>query len=81
MDFPGRIFEVLDKWPFAKSEMKRFKGQKYNITTSDFPQTVAHIRATWQIKHGGQEYLFFTTDARGIKWIILCRKATQYPKI
>jgi 16S rRNA G966 N2-methylase RsmD len=81
MDFPGRIFEVLDKWPFAKSEMKRFKGRKYNITTRDFPQTVAHIRATWQIKDGGQEYLFFTTDARGIKWIILCRKATQYPKI
>jgi len=81
MDFPGRIFEVLDKWPFAKSEMKRFKGQKYNITTRDFPQTVANIRATWQIKDGGQQYLFFTTDAQGVKWIILCRKATQYPKI
>ena len=74
MDFPGRIFEVLDKWPFTKPQMKHFKGQKYNITTRDFPLTVAKIRATWQIKDGGDEYLFFTTDSDGQKWIILCRK-------
>ena len=74
MDFPGRIFKVIDKWAFAKHQMKRFQGHKYNITTRNFPLTVAKIRATWQIKDGGSQYLFFTTDAQGVKWIILCEK-------
>lgn len=81
VDFPGRSFVVIDKWPFSKSQMKQFKGQKYNITTRDFPQTVAQIRAAWQIKEGSTEYLFFTTDAQGLKWIILCHKANKSEKI
>ena len=75
LEFPGRVFKVMEHWPYAKRHMKVFKGQQYNITTRDFPQTVAKIRAEWQIKEGGDQYLFFTTDAQGTKWIILCHKA------
>ena len=74
LDFPGRVFKVTDKWPFAKGVMKQFKGKQLNITTRDFPQTVAQIRALWRVKEGGQEFLFLTTDAQGQKWIILCHK-------
>ena len=74
VDFPGRRFEVIDQWPYSKAQLKAFKGRQFNITTRDFPQTVAKIRADWNIKEGGAHYLFFTTDASNTKWIILCQK-------
>ncbi len=74
LNFPGRIFQVKDKWPYTKRIFKQFKGGQYNITTRDFPQSVAQIRALGQLRDGGQNYLFFTTDAQGQKWIILCQK-------
>ncbi len=74
LNFPGRIFKVKDKWPYTKRILKQFKGGQYNITSRDFPQSVAQIRSAGQLRDGGQNYLFFTTDADGQKWIILCQK-------
>ncbi len=79
-DFPGRHFKIIQSWPYSKRLMKQFKGKQYNITTRDFPQSVAQIRTSAQIKDGGAQYLFFTTDAQGQKWIILCEKPLQTSK-
>jgi len=79
-DFPGRHFKIIQSWPYSKRLMKQFKGKQYNITTRDFPQSVAQIRTSAQIKDGGAQYLFFTTDAQGQKWIILSEKPLQTSK-
>ncbi|WPR70818.1 class I SAM-dependent methyltransferase [Flavobacterium sp. NG2] len=75
IDFPGRIFEIENYIPYAKSEMKKVleKG-KANITTRNFPETVENIRKKWKIKDGGNRYCFFTTIENNDKIVLICNK-------
>ncbi|GGG42224.1 hypothetical protein GCM10011414_09760 [Croceivirga lutea] len=60
-NFPGRVFEVVDTIPFQKKNLKKLGFKKANITTRNFPLSVAEIRKISKIKDGGIDYLFFTT--------------------
>lgn len=63
IEFPGRAFEIIDITPYQKKKIKRkYAKQKHNITTRNFPMKVSIIRKEFQIKDGGDSYLFFTTD-------------------
>ena len=73
--FPGRKFEIIDVKEFNKRKLKNeFKDKKANITTRNFPESVSEIRKKLQIKDGGKDYLFFTTNLRNEKIVIKCRK-------
>lgn len=75
IDFPGRRFELLECIPYQKKILKkRFKNTQHNITTRNFPKTVADIRKELVIKDGGENYLFFTTSSENKKVILVCRK-------
>lgn len=75
IDFPGRTFEIIEIIPFNKKELKkRFKKQQFNITTRNFPKTVAEIRKELQLKDGGNRYLFFTTNMKDEKIVVQCIK-------
>lgn len=75
IDFVGRRFEIQSVIPYKKPEMKGFfQGKKANITTRNFPETVAQIRQKWKIKDGGNLYCFFTTDIKNDKIVVICRK-------
>ena len=75
IEFPGRTFKITEVIPFNKKELKkRFKKQQFNITTRNFPKTVADIRKELQLKDGGNEYLFFTTNTKNEKIVIQCTK-------
>jgi len=75
IEFPGRTFEIIEVIPFNKKELKkRFKKQQFNITTRNFPKTVAEIRQELILKDGGNEYLFFTTNIKDEKIVIQCIK-------
>ncbi len=75
INFPGRIFKIIDFKPFKTSEVKNnFKNKKANITTRNFPETVAQLRKKFKIKDGGKTYLFFTTGPNEEKLIIICEK-------
>lgn len=74
-DFPGRIFKIAQCIPYQKSDMKAvLENRKANITTRNFPDTVAEIRKKWKIKDGGNLYCFFTTDLNNRKIVLLCAK-------
>ena len=60
--FPGRRFKIKNAYPYSKKIVKQFKGQKANITTRNFPESVASIRKKFGIKDGGCNYLFFSTN-------------------
>ena len=45
-----------------------------NITTRNFPETVADIRKKWNIKEGGDIYTFFTTNCQNEKIVLVCEK-------
>ena len=75
IDFPGRIFEILQSFDYNKKSMKDFLEQKKaNITTRNFPETVENIRKKWKIKDGGDDYCFFTTNQNNDKIVLLCAK-------
>ena len=73
--FPGRTFEINAVLPYQKKEMKAFlEGNKANVTTRNFPDSVDEIRKKWKIKEGGNLYCFFTTDVNNTKIVLLCTK-------
>lgn len=75
IDFPGRSFEVIHCISYDKKQLKKLiPSKKANITTRNFPETVAQIRKKTGLKDGGNQYLFFTTDLNKTKIVLICNK-------
>ncbi|UZH55219.1 class I SAM-dependent methyltransferase [Salinimicrobium tongyeongense] len=76
VNFPGRRFKVLQILPFRKKQLKKdLQLKKANITTRNFPESVAELRKILKIKEGGESYLFFTTLQNEEKVVLLCQKS------
>lgn len=76
LDFPGRSFLIKKIIPYSKSEMRTaISFKKANVTTRNFPESVENLRKKWNIKDGGDIYLFFTTNLDEKKQMIICSKA------
>ncbi|WP_425658581.1 class I SAM-dependent methyltransferase [Tenacibaculum ascidiaceicola] len=74
-DFPGRIFEINNVFTYNKKKIKKeITETKANITTRNFPKTVAQIRKETKLKDGGNSYLFFTTNINNELIVIDCTK-------
>ena len=74
IDFPGRCFKIQKVLSFNKKTLKKEAIKKANITTRNFPETVQRIRKKFNIKDGGNLYLFFTKDISDNKIVIICSK-------
>lgn len=75
IDFPGRRFNILKNIPYNKKGLlKLISSKKANITTRNFPETVAQIRKKTGLKEGGDIYLFFTTNLEGDRKVLICEK-------
>ena len=74
IDFPGRVFEIVSIHPYSKKTMKTVVGSKANVTTRNFPETVAQLRKKHRIFEGGDTYLFFTSDNEGNRLVLHCQK-------
>jgi len=73
--FPGRRFKVDKVFPYSKKIMiKHFSKTKANITTRNFPETVAQIRTKHKISDGGDLYLFFTTNLYNDKIVVVANQ-------
>jgi len=75
IEFPGRCFKIVGQIPYRKSEMRKANFKKANISTRNFPESVADLRKKWKIGSGGSIYLFFITNAKGKKEVLVCKKA------
>ncbi|MEI5986349.1 MULTISPECIES: class I SAM-dependent methyltransferase [Sphingobacterium] len=73
VNFPGRIFEILDVRPYS-SLKKQNPWPQANIAIRNFPDKVEVIKKKFKIKDGGHTYLFFTTDINNQLIIIACKK-------
>lgn len=74
-DFPGRSFEILEILPYSKKILKNHpQFQKANITTRNFPKTVEELRKELKIADGGENYVFFTTNLKNEKIVLVCSK-------
>jgi len=75
MVFPGRRFKLTHVISYNKKELlKLIPNKKANITTRNFPETVAQIRKKTKLKEGGKTYLFFTTNFNNKHIILICEK-------
>lgn len=76
IDFPGRFFKIIEVLHYDKKKIRRLlTDNKANITTRNFPKTVAQIRKELKIKDGGNNYLFFTTNIDNELQCIFCEKS------
>ena len=74
-EFPGRRFIVEDVVPYSKASLRKsLTLDKANITTRNFPESVANLRKKWKIRDGGDKYLFFTTIENEKKVVLICTK-------
>lgn len=77
-EFPGRRFKIEAVIPYSKKEMKaKITGLKANVTTRNFPETVAILRKKWNLKDGGEIYLFFTTLMDNTRAVLKCSKISD----
>jgi len=74
MAFPGRSFKIEKVVPYSKKNIRSLGFSKANITTRNFPLTVAQIRNKHNIKDGSEVYLFFTTLSKNEGVTIHCSK-------
>lgn len=76
-EFPGRRFVVEAMSTMNMKELKRTLANitKANITTRNFPLSVAELRKRLKLKDGGDVYLFATTLADDSHVILVCKKA------
>ena len=75
IEFPGRRFKIVQSISFDKKKLLKFiPSGKANITTRNFPQSVAQIRKKTGIKEGGDVYLFFTTNLQNKPVVLICEK-------
>jgi len=74
-EFPGRRFVIKQMIPYSKNEMRNgITFDKANVTTRNFPESVATLRKKWKLKDGGDIYLFFTTVENDKKMMLICTK-------
>ena len=75
LNFPGRVFKIEQSILYNKKNIKKLGIKKANITTRNFPETVEQLRKKFNIKHGGDTYMFFTTNMENDSLMLLTAKA------
>ena len=85
-DFPGRIFEVLEVFPFDKKTKKEITSllsqqptansqqPKVSVATRNFPLSAEELKKNLGLQDGGDFYLFGTTMKGEKKVVILAKK-------
>jgi len=75
IDFPGRGFIIINCIAYNKKVIKKLLGfKKANVSTRNFPESVHQIKKIFNIKDGGEQYVFFTTNMHGEKIVIITTK-------
>lgn len=74
--FPGRTFRILAISSFNKKELKKYLAgiTKANITTRNFPLSVAELRKRLKLKDGGDTYIFATTLSNESHVLVIATK-------
>ena len=75
--FPGRIFKIDAVFPYAKKNLHPLRNSKANISTRNFPESVANIRKKFKINDGGDQYLFFVKNMNEQYMVLQCSKQSK----
>ena len=81
VDFPGRCFKIEQILSYNKKDIKILENTKGNVTTRNFPLKVEEIRKKHKIKEGGDTYIFFTTNLKNEKIVVVCKKVLKEKQV
>ncbi|NOT75218.1 MAG: class I SAM-dependent methyltransferase [Cyclobacteriaceae bacterium] len=73
VDFPGRIFTILESLKLDKKINEKFPKGYANIITRNYPLSVEEIKAKTGLKEGGEEYLICTQGEKE-KFVLLVER-------
>ncbi|WP_461532657.1 THUMP-like domain-containing protein [Sinomicrobium sp.] len=75
-NFPGRTFHIREIISYKEKKTLKtlWRDKKANIATRNFPESVEQLRKKSQIKEGGTDFIFFTTDKNNDKMVLVCDK-------
>lgn len=77
-NFIGRSFKIIHHSIFSKSNLQQYLKNnnlsKANISKRNFPINEAEIAKQFKLKEGGDDYLFFTQNAKGERLFFHCKK-------
>ena len=74
LDFPGKRFTILDTLSPTSKQLKKYKNQKWEVVSRNYPSRVEEIRQQFRIKAGGKsDYLFFTRNQQDQALLIEAR--------
>ncbi|MGB5190271.1 THUMP-like domain-containing protein [Robiginitalea sp.] len=69
--FPGRRFKILQNLEYKPGKLPFAKA---NVSTRNFPESVATVRKRNRIKDGGETYLFFVRSQDESLRVLDCRR-------
>jgi hypothetical protein len=64
LDFPGRVFRVMDHVKPDKKLKERFPGGCVNILIRNYPLSVEEIKKKTGLNEGGEQYLIATQSEK-----------------
>lgn len=73
LDFPGKIFKVVSSFDFNQISKSNYP-KKANVVCRNFHLKPDEIKKKFKIKDGGTDFLFFTTNSKNQKIVILAEK-------
>ncbi len=73
VDFPGRIFKVIEHVKLTSKLKERFKTGHVNILIRNFPLSVEEIKKKTGLKEGGEEYLICTQGDKN-KFVMIAER-------
>ncbi len=72
---PARMFELMAISNYQKKAFRKiFPKDKANLTTRNFPESVAQIRKKLGLQEGGEDYLFATRNLEGKPMVLITQK-------
>jgi len=74
-NFPGRSFKIKDVLPYQPKSFKKLGIKKANITCRNFSDSVEQVKKKLNIKDGGNDYIFATTDQNNKPILVVSSKA------
>jgi 16S rRNA G966 N2-methylase RsmD len=75
IDFPGRRFKIQTVISPNKKLIKKYiNDKKANISTRNYPLKPEQIKKKYGLNDGGSKFVFFTSNYRNDKILIICSK-------
>ena len=72
-EFPGKIYVIEKVLHYHKKKLKpHITGQKANVKTRNFPESVSQLKKEFKINDGGDKFFIFTTFKER-KWVLECK--------